>query len=249
MKPLIGITSGEVVNKEHPWTPYVFGQSHTYCEAVVAAGGIPVILPFMEDINDINQLVSTLDGLMLAGGNDVDPALYHQAPSDANEVSPARDAWEVKLMTEAEKHNIPILAICRGMQLLNVVRSGSLYQDINKEVRDAQSHSSSDEAKDIEHFAHTLHIEKHSKLEGILGDSSIRTNSHHHQAIKLLGNNLVVNARAEDGIIEGVEDPGAEYIVGVQSHPESLFQRVETGWKKLFASHIEAATNYRTNKN
>lgn len=242
MKPLIGITAGEVYNKEHPWSPYVYGQSYTYTDAIISAGGVPVIFPITTDRSVIDQLFDTVDGILFAGGNDLTPTLYGQEKTTTKDNSEARDAFEMALMKRALETDKPVLAICRGMQLLNVARGGSLYQDIQTEVSGKDNHSSSNEAKSIEHLAHTLTIDPASKLSQILGNTNIRSNSHHHQAVKIVGEGLTVTARAEDDIIEGLEDADRTYVVGVQSHPESLFRRAEPVWAKLFQSFVQAAT-------
>lgn len=241
MKPLIGITTGEIVNKEHPWSPFVYGQSHFYSDAITAAGGIPVLLPFLQDDADAIQLVSQLDGFLFAGGNDVAAEAYGEREIYGKDVSKARDAWELKLLGAAEEAHKPIVAICRGMQLLNVSRGGTLYQDISKQIDGSQNHSASDDAKDVEHLAHTVTIKHHTKLYTMLGVDSIRTNSHHHQAVKKLGDRLTESAHAEDGIIEGLEDAGESFVVAVQSHPESLYIEAEPGWMNLFTALIERA--------
>ncbi|MDB5176638.1 MAG: peptidase [Candidatus Saccharibacteria bacterium] len=241
MRPLIGITAGEVYNMEHPWSPYVFGQSYTYVDAVIDAGGTPVILPITQTSEVIDQLFDSLDGILFAGGNDITPQLYGQELSQTIDNSKIRDDFEIVLMQKALDVHKPMLCICRGMQLLNVVRGGTLYQDIPTELPGRENHSSSNEAKSIEHLAHTLAIEPTSHLAQILGTSEIKSNSHHHQAVNKIGNGLIVSARAEDGIIEGLEDMGDGYIIAVQSHPESLFQLAEPKWRLLFQSHIAAS--------
>lgn len=245
MRPLIGITSGEVYNKEHPWSPYVFGQSYTYVQAVIAAGGTPIILPITAEQEVIDQLFSLVDGILFAGGNDITPSLYGQESTKTVDNSEARDAFEMNLIKRMLEENKPMLAICRGMQLLNVARGGTLYQDIASEVDGMQNHSSSNEAKSIEHLAHTLEINPESTLAQVLEAHSIKSNSHHHQAVHEVGDGLVVNARAEDTIIEGVEDMRRGYIMAVQCHPESLYQQAEPRWRQLFASFVEAATSHK----
>lgn len=240
MKPLIGITSGEVYNKEHPWAPYVFGQSYTYIDSVIEAGGVPIILPITADHDIIDQLLGKVDGVLFAGGNDLTPEFYNQAPMHTVDNSKQRDLFEIELLSRVLNMHKPVLGICRGMQLLNVVRGGTLYQEI-AELPGKHNHNSSNEAKSIEHLAHTLHLEPSSELARILGESKIKTNSHHHQAINKIGDGLKVNAYAEDELIEGIEDMRHGYIMAVQSHPESLTQLAEPKWRLLFESFIAAS--------
>jgi putative glutamine amidotransferase len=240
MRPLIGVTAGEIYHKEHPWSPYVFGQSYTYIDAVIEAGGTPVIFPITANHEVIDQLLESVDGLLLAGGNDLTPQLYGQDMAGTVDNSKARDDFELLLLQRTLQTHKPILGICRGMQLLNVERGGTLHQNIKDNLPDKDNHDSSNEAKSIEHLAHTLRVEPTSALANILGATDIKTNSHHHQAIDIVGEGLVVNAYAEDGIIEGIEDMSEGYIVAVQSHPESLFQLAEPKWRLLFQSFVDA---------
>lgn len=241
MKPIIGITTGEILNAKFAWAPYVYGQSHTYVEAIKSAGGVPVLLPFLQDKKDIAQLVATLDGVLFSGGNDVTPEFYGEEVTHAVETSRARDEWELALIDEAQKQDKPIFTICRGTQLLNVSRGGTLYQDIQLDRHSQSNHSSSEEFENAEHLAHTITLEADSKLSNILGEKDIQTNSQHHQAIKKLGKGLIVTARAEDGVVEGVEDSSKAFVMGVQSHPEGLFASAEPKWARLFEAFIGAA--------
>jgi putative glutamine amidotransferase len=126
------------------------------------------------------------------------------------------------------------------MQLINVLKGGTLYQHIPTDLPDAQDHHSSTKAKDLEHFAHTLRIDPASRLARIVHAEHIRTNTHHHQAIKQLGEGLIATAWSEDGIIEAVEITDYPFMIGIESHPESL-TRVEPVWKQLFESFVAAA--------
>jgi len=240
MLPLIGITTGEIHNVAEPWSPVAYGQSHTYVDVIIGAGGVPVLIPILQDESALRQLYDLLDGLFLAGGNDLEPKLYGQEPSHhTTDYSARRDSSEVLLATWALADKKPILGICRGMQLVNALQGGTLYQHIPAELPDAEDHDSSTKAKDLEHFAHTLHIDPASRLCAILQADHIRTNTH-HQAIKDLGKGVKATAWAADGIIEAVEMTDYPYMIGVESHPESL-TRAEPGWKHLFESFVAAS--------
>ena len=241
MKPIIGITTGEILNAKFAWAPYVYGQSHTYVEAIKSAGGIPVLLPFLQNKEDISHLVSTIDGVLFAGGNDVTPELYGEEVTHAVDTSRARDEWELALMEAAQNQTKPIFTICRGTQLLNVSRGGTLYQDIQLDQHSQSNHSSSEEFENAEHLAHKITLEPDSKLARILGENNVKTNSQHHQAIKKLGKDLSITARAEDGVVEGVEDSSKEFVMGVQSHPEGLFASTEPTWARIFEAFVQAA--------
>lgn len=240
MRPLIGITSGEVRNQERPWSPIVHGQSYTYQETIIRAGGTPVMLPVTSDKVVIEQLVQKLDGILFAGGNDVTPELYGVTARFTKDNSRLRDECELLLLEKATAKKLPILAICRGMQLLNIARGGTLYEDIAEEVPGKQDHEISLQYKDLDTIAHLLHLEPESRFANIIGQETIRANTYHHQAVREVGKNLIVNAYAEDGIIEGIEDPRAKFIIGVQCHPEAINQEAEPVWMKLFLEFVQA---------
>lgn len=246
MTKLIGITAGEIVNKARPWSPVTYGQSYTYIDSIIHAGGVPVILPLTDDTEILRSLYESVDGILFPGGNDIDPKLYGEEPIPATEdVSVFRDKNEAQLMEWALEDKKPILCICRGMELLNVVKGGSLHQDILADMPDKKDHESSSKAEDIEDLAHNLKVEPASKLAKALEATEIKTNTHHHQAINVLGEGLKATAWSEDGVIEGIETVDENYVIGVQSHPESLEAKAEPAWRKLFSSFVEAVS--RTN--
>jgi len=241
VQPLIGITAGEILNNSESWAPSVYGQAHTYIDAVSRAGGIPFIIPFLDDEIALRRLYDLTDAMIFSGGNDVDPELYGSKPSGLlGEVIRRRDNQELQLYKWALEDKKPILAICRGMQLLNVHQGGSLHQDIITSVPDAVNHRISDLKQSFEYLAHNLKIDPDSKLAAILETTEINANSLHHQAIKELGKGVKATAWAEDGIIEAVELEGEQFVIGVQSHPEAVEHEAEIRWRKLFTAFIEA---------
>ncbi|HEY5442302.1 MAG TPA: gamma-glutamyl-gamma-aminobutyrate hydrolase family protein, partial [Candidatus Saccharimonadales bacterium] len=152
--------------------------------------------------------------------------------------SPRRDKQEKQLLQWALKDDKPVLGICRGMQLLNVVLGGDLYHDIESELKSDINHTLGIDKKDVRHLVHSITLAPDSQLAAILGKHEVPTNSLHHQAIRELGQDLVVTARSADGVIEAVELPGKRFIIGVQSHPEVL----EDGpWSKLFEAFVRSA--------
>ncbi len=249
MKPLIGITAGTVYNHKFPYYPFTYGQMHTYAEAVTAAGGTPVILP-IGTVDSTPEILARLDGILFAGGNDIAPKLYGQKAQYIEErgSDDPRDAFEVALMKHALKEHVPILAICRGMQLLNVVHGGTLYQDIAKQVPEANNHLGRLIVEDFLYSAHELTIAPESKLAGILDRTKIKANSHHHQAVHEVGDKLLVSARAEDGMIEGIESTDDDFVIGVQPHPEALVSIPDSEWKPLFAAFVTAASRKITKR-
>jgi putative glutamine amidotransferase len=237
-KPLIGISAGAVRNYLYPWAPHIYGQSHTYVDSIIRAGGLPVILPLSDDPSVIANLCAKIDGLLLSGGNDIGPELYkEEACSNTVNTSLLRDSSDFHTLQNILGASKPVLAICRGMQFLNVYKGGTLYQHIASDLPEATNHESSTEAKELEHIAHTLEIDDTSKLTGFLKTTRLETNTHHHQAIKSLGEGLLVSARSEDGIIEAIESADDRFVIGIQSHPESLGRAIP-GWNNLFKAFI-----------
>ena len=244
MQPVIGITVGELINFEtgKAWIPVVYGQSHTYTDAIVRAGGAPFIVPLVGDEATLRRLYDLCGGLLLSGGHDVKaPAKGAPAARIKISTSPKRDKQEKQLLKWALEDDKPVLGICRGMQLLNVALGGSLYHDIENELTTAVNHTLNIDKKDFHHLAHRLAITPGSHLAAILGTDRISTNSLHHQAVRRLGGGLVVSARAEDELIEAVELPGKRFVIGIQSHPEALESATEQLWRKLFRAFVASA--------
>lgn len=227
-----------------------------YSEAIAAAGGALLHLGLIPDPSYISSVLSGLDGILLPGSDsDVDPAYYGQEPHrNLKNVVPEKDQTDRLVIQEAEKLGLPIFAICYGMQALNVARGGTLIQDINSTVEGAIKH---EQGIPLERGSHKLKFEKNSvpaTLASELGlDGDIRVNSHHHQAIDLVGDNLRAVGWASDGIIECVEDDRSDrLIIGVQWHPElswandafsrGLFEKFVGSCKKLGVARSSSAT-------
>jgi putative glutamine amidotransferase len=243
-KPLIGITAGEIVNKIEPWAPITHGQSITFVQAVVAAGGIPVILPLIDDDEICRQLYDRCDAILFAGGNDPEPQLFGEAPDPTvKDVSKLRDAVEMRWMRWSLADHRSILGICRGMELLNIACGGDLYQDISTALPHASDHHLSTSAKDIEHIAHRLNLAPDSLLAKLVQVERLGANTHHHQALRRVGDGLRAVAWSEDQVIEAVEavDGSAGFVLGVQSHPESMYIKAEPAWRPVFEAFVKAA--------
>ena len=217
-RPLIGITT------RLDLAPNTFYLRRYYAEAIAAAGGDPIYIPLIPDENYLRSLGARLQGLMLSGSDsDVDPNYYGEEPHQKlGDVIEERDRTDLLLLQFAEERNLPVLGICFGAQSLTVSRGGSLIQDIHSQVPSALKHSQGQTYKPIHH----IRIEADSRLAQLAGAELARVNTSHHQAIKELGRNLRVTARAHDGIVECVEDTRPErWVLGVQWHPEM-------GWEK-----------------
>lgn len=241
MRSLIGISADEISNHKLAWLPNAYGQTSSYSTAIIRAGGSPVIVPLTNDEHALRDIYSHLDGVLLAGGNDIDPALYRQSIDEqTKDISRLRDEVEAKLLGWAQTDNKPVLAICRGMQLVNVMRSGSLYQHVINSAPNTLDHTISIKSEDINNLTHNLRISPNSHLSKILDTKEILANTLHHQAIDKLGNNLKAVAWAEDGVIEAIEDPEKRYLIGVQCHPELLEDSAEKKWRKLFSAFVDS---------
>ncbi|GFN22043.1 gamma-glutamyl-gamma-aminobutyrate hydrolase family protein [Thermanaeromonas sp. C210] len=230
MAPVIGVTcDGDLENRR-------FFLNRAYIEAVSCAGGIPLILP-PGPVDLVDRYLSIIDGLLLTGGGDIDPAFFGQEPREGlGRVFPERDEFELALTRRALERGMPILALCRGMQTLNVAAGGTLYQDIAREVPGCWQHS---QRKPRSHPHHTIEILPETLLAAILGPRA-RVNSMHHQAVRDPGEGLRVSARAGDGIIEALEGTRGSFVLGVQWHPEELITRCPEQ-RQLFQHFISAA--------
>ena len=243
MKPLIGITAGTLRDYSRPNSPIKNGQSLQYAEAVRRAGGIPLIIPTARTHSETLDIVSSFNGIIFSGGNDIHPSQYVQQVNGAFDMDEIRDEHELRLMDAVYTAKIPILAICRGLQLLNVYRGGTLFQDILTDVPNAINHDGYKDVSNEGLLLHDIEIKSGSKLARIIGKKTIQVNSLHHQAIDQLGTGLSVTARALDGIIEAIEDTDADlYVIGVQSHPESIENSIVPRWRRLFRSFIDESS-------
>lgn len=233
MRPLVGVTIGSDHGRESH-----FSLRKDYVRAVEAAGGLPVVLaPGRPE--DVKDLLGHLQGLVLSGGEDVDPSLYgEKAHETVTDVTPERDVFELALAREALRQDLPTLAICRGQQVLNVALGGTLIQDIPSSVAGAADHDPGGERWELTHEVRLL---PGSKLRQVLGEDRVAVNSSHHQAVKDLGAGLVATAWAtEDGIVEGLEAKDRRFVVAVQWHPESLWDR-RPGFQSLFEALVTEA--------
>lgn len=225
MRPLIGMTMWIAPydeRRKYP-TPYTFEFLHcAYGEMIRRAGGVPILLPNPVDREEVERLLGALDGLLLTGGEDLEPKCYNESvQTQTLELAPGRDRFEIMAIKQAEKIGLPILGICRGIQSLNVEYGGTLYQDL-LEQREKPTDNHSRGSLFYRRF-HDVSIAKGTRLFDILGQETIRISTAHHQAVKDLGENLQVNAHSpEDRVIEGVEVAGERFVLAVQWHPEIM---------------------------
>lgn len=256
-RPLIGVTTSEVRPAERV-TPLAEGEPRghemalglPYLSGVEAAGGLPLVIPPLAAAA-IEPLLDRLDGILLSGGPDLDPESYGAEPhAELGPTEPDLDRFELDVARRADAREIPILAICRGAQALNVVRGGALHQHI-PELSEEIAHRQ-DTASDRP--SHEVSLVPKTRLASLLPggetgrgsalEQSIGVNSFHHQAIERLGEDLVVSARAPDGTVEAIEDPSRPFLVGVQWHAETLVHRPFE--EALFRQFVEACRREAT---
>lgn len=232
--PLVAVTAAwREGPAEHPGRRVWLEQG--YLDGIRAAGGLPVVLGPGLEPEEVRELVGRADGLLLSGGEDVAPALYGEAPAGATEVSPERDAMEGTALDAALAAGIPVLAICRGVQFLNVHLGGDLWQDLPSQRPGEVQHDRA--GPDAARAVHVVRAEEGSTVAGVVGATRFGTNSTHHQGLRALGEGLAACAWAEDGLVEAVElrrgGAGAR-VLGVQWHPERRLPDPEGGSRELF---------------
>lgn len=233
MKPTIGITASKELGKEH----YVIQQADT--EAIVQAGGLPVMLPHLLADKEIDQIAERLDGLYAAGGNDVDPTLFGEEPHPGlGTVIPSRDAFELALIHKMLELNKPILAICRGTQILNVAVGGDMYQDLSTQKEgDLLQHQ---QKAPKFHGLHFVDIPEGSLLHRLVGVTRLKVNSRHHQANRTVPASFLISGTASDGVIEAIESKEHHFVLGLQWHPENMAVAGDGPSRAIFNGFVNA---------
>ena len=234
--PVVGLTTYLEQAKQGVWDVRAAFLPQEYFDAVTASGGVAVLLPPQPNPGAAaSAVLDGLDGLIFTGGLDVQPELYGAERHPLTDPPRAdRDAWELALLRGAEERRMPVLAICRGLQLVNVARGGTLHQHLP-------------EVLGTERFrvgggvfaSNTVHIDEGTALAAIIGQSQLDVHSYHHQGVDRLGDGLVATAHTDDGLVQAFESTGEGYLVGVQWHPE---HDVED--RRLFAGLVDAAAEY-----
>lgn len=225
-KPIIGIPanllttimSGSVAVDRH----YV---NMTYTNAIRTNGGIPLVIPFLHNFEEIDALLKLCDGFLIPGGEDIDPILYHEGPHQMlGEIRPDHDRFLLRILQYAADHHKACLGVCKGMQLMAVFGGGTLYQDIASQ-RSTPSYAHSQKGG-RSHLQHLVSLESGSLIHSIIKMDTIAVNSLHHQSVKSVGEDYVITAYANDGVVEAIERRDALFL-GVQWHPEELFAEHE----------------------
>ncbi len=241
MKPRIGVTT---FHETKPGGIYDSVSDH-YVRSVLAAGGLPFLLPAAPAEERCADYLECLDGLLFTGGGDVSPVLFGQEPSkQVTKMSLARDTFEIALFRLAHARGMPVMGICRGHQLINIAMGGDIYQDIHAAIPEAGGHMQQTDTSD-EPYHHVDIIDETSRLFAAFGERRIWTNSYHHQAVNRLAKGLRPTARAPDGILEGYEDDGSGgWILCVQFHAEGMTKRFPV-FVRVFEELVKAASVFR----
>ena len=233
-RPVIGVTLDSEEPGGYSKLPW-YALRQNYTDAVERAGGLPFLLPHQPD--EAEAYLDRIDGLVVTGGAfDVDPSLFGAETRHATvKLKTRRTAFELAITKGALARNMPVLGICGGQQLLNVVLGGTLIQHIPDEVKSTIAHEQTNVRTEA---GHTVRVERNTLLHRICGADELSVNSAHHQAVKAVGPGVVVDAVAPDGVIEGIEDPRYRYCLGVQWHPE---YSISVGDERIFDAFIEAS--------
>jgi putative glutamine amidotransferase len=235
--PVIGITADIAEPRKASHEPTLF-LPERYLRAVAGDGALPVILPPIARPAAIRRALSLLDGLVVSGGNfDIHPSYYGEKPiKEMGIVKASRTEFELEIADAALRSDLPVLGLCGGEQALNVVLGGSLIQDIAAQVPNAKEHEQSEKKS---YGGHCVEIAAGTRLHRIVRRRRLEVNTSHHQAVKKLGKGLIVDAVADDGIIEGIESTRHAFVLGVQWHPEVLAPKRQAH-RRIFSAFIAA---------
>lgn len=248
-RPTIGLTTQTLhsIDGIPPALPQSWVMNQRYFLATTMVGGVPWMVPLLDDdLPTLRSIYERLDGVLIPGGVDMDPRTYGEIilPECGN-LDPARDRVEMQLVKWAIEDGKPVLGLCRGMQILNVVLGGTLYQDLATQRPELQKHDFFPNAGFARtHLAHTVALQPDTRLFDLSdGAPQLTVNSMHHQGVKAVGHGLAVSAIADDGLVEALELPGDAFIMGVQWHPE-VFEMTDPHTRHLFGAFISAAVQF-----
>lgn len=233
MKPVVGVL------------PSIEFESNTHfvrtdnLNVLIDAGAAPIVLPYHDQEDIVDQMVDVIDGVYLTGGNDIDPTSFDEEPHPKlGQIDPIRDRYEFTLLKKALQKDKPILAICKGCQMVNIALGGDMYQDIYSQInRQLLQHSQ--HAPDA-HASHYVDIKPHSKFAKIVGASRIKVNSRHHQANRNPGKGVFFSGMSSDGVVEVIESEHHHFVIGVQWHPENMAVSGDKHSEKLYERFIQA---------
>jgi len=241
-RPVIGLTPDLAANAEGGGPPR-YELKLSYVEGILKGGGLPLLLPYSDDEKVVQAYLDRVQGLVVTGGAfDIPPADYGEEPREGlGPLKPERTAFETTVLRAALERQLPVLGICGGMQLLNVVLGGTLYQDLVRELPSASLHEQKHPSVQPQH---PVDVRDGTLLAEAVGKGALMVNSTHHQAVNVVAPGLLVSAVAPDGVVEAIELPGPAFVLGVQWHPESLVTSVPThlGILKLL---VQRARDFR----
>jgi putative glutamine amidotransferase len=242
-RPLIGVTtqSLQAVEGIPAAFPSSWVMNRMYLDALVRAGAAPVLLPLFADQPTVMRaLYERLDGLLLPGGVDIEPSNFGEARHALlRRTDPPRDVVELQLARWALEDGMPVLGLCRGLQILNIAAGGTLFQDVQAQRYGSQKHDFEPPEHTRDFTAHDVELVSGSRLHALVGGPSVPVNSMHHQGIQRLGAGLAATAHAPDGLIEAIEGDGQGFALGVQWHPESL-EPADDLSRALFREFVQA---------
>ncbi|PAV28023.1 gamma-glutamyl-gamma-aminobutyrate hydrolase [Virgibacillus profundi] len=233
MKPLIGVTSSMEMDQSH------YAVTNRNIKAISRVGGIPLMLPYL--LEDIDQIANEIDGLYLTGGYDIDPILFGEEPHPKlGTIIPERDQFEFSLIKKLLEMGKPILGVCRGCQILNIVAGGDMYQDIYAQIdRELLQHT---QKAPLKHGSHFVNVLKGSLLHQLTGLEKFRINSWHHQANRSVPDTFQISGEASDGVIEAIESKAHPFVLGLQWHPEGMD---DEGSLKIYQGFMAACLEYK----
>ncbi len=251
-RPVIGLTTQTLhsIDGIPPALPASWVMNQRYFLATTMVGGVPWMIPLLDDdLATLREIYERLDGILIPGGVDVNPAEYGETVrQECGNLDPARDRVEIQLVRWAIAEQKPVLGLCRGLQVINVASGGSLWQDLAAQNAAFQKHDYFPNAGyDRDHLAHDVDVVAGTRLATLLAAESVAVNSMHHQGVKHVGRELVVSATAPDGLIEALEGAGDSFLVGVQWHPE-VFEMADPHTRHLFGGFIRASVEWRQSR-
>jgi putative glutamine amidotransferase len=252
-RPVIGLTTQTLhsIDGIPPALPASWVMNQRYFLAATMVGAVPWMIPLLDDdLMTLREIYERLDGLLIPGGVDINPAEYGEAVRpECGNLDPARDRVELQLARWAIEDGKPILGLCRGHQIINVALGGSMWQDLASQKPSFDKHDFFPTAGfERDHLAHDVDVVAGSRLSQLLESTRVPVNSMHHQGIKTLGRDLVVSATADDGLIEAIEGTTDAFCIGVQWHPE-VFEMADPHTRHLFGGFIRAAMAWSSANN
>ncbi len=239
MKPIIGITAEVDEEKNYYLSP-------VYSDVIIQAGGIPLLIPLVSEEN-IEELCEQIDGLIITGGEDIDPAYYNEYPHlDLQRTTPRLDKMEYDLVKKMLELDKPFVGMCRGLHMLNIVMGGSLFQSIHSQRDEPAMQHRQNSIRT--HRSHPITLSRESKLFEIFQEEHFKVNSFHHQGVNRVGEGLKVVATAPDGIVEAAESTQHTFVMGFQWHPEEFALDGDKKSQQFFKEYIRAAINKKNNR-